>query len=97
MMSMLPQKIEAHGTVSASPTSVLGGGSSTITITPSSGYLYGLYHREWGCHSNSMGQHVHHQQYLCDPNAVVTFVALNTSRFPPNTNDYGTEVPHRLL
>jgi hypothetical protein len=81
---------EAHGTVSASPTSVLGGGSSTITITPSSGY-YTDYITVNGVVTQLDGTNTFTiSNIYATQTAVVTFDALNTISVSSNNNDYGT-------
>lgn len=81
---------EAHGTVSASPASVLGGGSSTITITPASGY-YTDYITVNDVVTQLDGTNTFTINNITSTQTVVvTFDALNTISVSSNNNDYGT-------
>lgn len=79
-----------HGTVSASPTSVLEDGSTTITITPTSGY-YTDYITVNGVVTELDGTNTYTiNNITANQTVVVTFDALNTISVSSNNNDYGT-------
>lgn len=79
-----------HGTVSASPTSVLEDGSTTITITPASGY-YTDYISVNGVVTELDGTNTYTiNNITANQTVVVTFDALNTISVSSNNNDYGT-------